>query len=55
VFGQPEMMAADLRMHNFAVFGVALLIAILPRARRASEASVEPARDPSLRRSTLEA
>jgi branched-chain amino acid transport system permease protein len=30
---QPVLMSADLRMHNFAVFGVALLLATLPRAR----------------------
>ncbi|MBV8719877.1 MAG: hypothetical protein JOZ65_32805 [Chloroflexi bacterium] len=33
VIGQPLLMATDLRMHNFAVFGVALLLATLPRAR----------------------
>jgi branched-chain amino acid transport system permease protein len=31
--GQPALMSADLRMHNFAVFGIALLLATLPRAR----------------------
>jgi len=30
---QPALASADLRMHNFAVFGVALLLAILPRTR----------------------
>jgi branched-chain amino acid transport system permease protein len=29
----PALASADLRMHNFAVFGVALLLAILPRSR----------------------
>ena len=41
--GQPALMAADLRMHNFAVFGVALLLAILPRARqeRTAEGAIQ--------------
>jgi branched-chain amino acid transport system permease protein len=30
---QPLLAATDLRMHNFAVFGLALLLATLPRAR----------------------
>ena len=29
----PALMSADLRMHNFAVFGVALLLATLPRSQ----------------------
>jgi branched-chain amino acid transport system permease protein len=33
VVGQSALMSADLRMHNFAVFGVALLLATMPRAR----------------------
>ncbi len=33
VVAQPALMSADLRMHNFAVFGIALLVAILPRSR----------------------
>jgi branched-chain amino acid transport system permease protein len=33
LLGQPALMSADLRMHNFAVFGLALLLATLPRAR----------------------
>jgi branched-chain amino acid transport system permease protein len=53
--GQPMLMSADLRMHNFAVFGVALLLATLPRARRASQASSERSRDATLVRTTLEA
>jgi branched-chain amino acid transport system permease protein len=36
VVNQPALMTADLRMHNFAVFGVALLLATLPRARLAA-------------------
>jgi hypothetical protein len=43
--GQPALMSADLRMHNFAVFGVALLLATLPRARRAAPGPV-PADQP---------
>ena len=34
LLAQPQLMATDLRMHNFAVFGMALLLATLPRARR---------------------
>ena len=34
---QPLLMATDLRMHNFAVFGLALLLATLPRARLQQE------------------
>jgi hypothetical protein len=48
--GQPALMSADLRMHNFAVFGVALLLATLPRARRTTRgtATVEqPAPSPA--------
>ena len=33
LLNQPLLMATDLRMHNFAIFGVALLLATLPRAR----------------------
>lgn len=39
---QPALMGADLRMHNFAVFGVALLLAILPRARGEAVAAAQP-------------
>jgi branched-chain amino acid transport system permease protein len=55
VLGQPELMGADLRMHNFAVFGVALLLAILPRARRRSEPAVAEVPDHSWARSTSKA
>jgi branched-chain amino acid transport system permease protein len=33
IVNQPALMSADLRMHNFAVFGIALLLATLPRTR----------------------
>ena len=33
ITGVPLLMTTDLRMHNFAVFGLALLLATLPRAR----------------------
>jgi hypothetical protein len=49
-------MSTDLRMHNFAVFGIALLLATLPRARQVDDASAHAAaQDPALVRSTLEA
>lgn len=47
---RPALMSADLRMHNFAVFGVALLLATLPRARRQNaERSSQTARPGWLR------
>jgi branched-chain amino acid transport system permease protein len=51
--GQPALMSADLRMHNFAVFGIALLLATLPRARghesrvSSRESMSSPNRDPA--------
>jgi ABC-type branched-subunit amino acid transport system permease subunit len=55
LLGQPLLMSTDLRMHNFAVFGVALLLATLPRARQFSEARSETTQDAALVRSVLEA
>jgi branched-chain amino acid transport system permease protein len=55
LLGQPLLMATDLRMHNFAVFGVALLLATLPRARSSEEGRAEPAQDVSLAHSAMEA
>jgi branched-chain amino acid transport system permease protein len=55
LLGQPLLMATDLRMHNFAVFGVALLLATLPRAREVSEPRAEVTPDIALAHSRLEA
>src|SRR5262249_6529597 len=51
--GQPELMGAGLRMHNFAVFGVALLLAILPRATPRNEPVADEVPDRSRARIRL--
>jgi branched-chain amino acid transport system permease protein len=43
LLGFPLLASTDLRMHNFAIFGIALLLATLPRARLASERSASAA------------
>jgi hypothetical protein len=55
VLGQPMLMATDLRMHNFAVFGVALLLATLPRARQLPQASSATAQDAAWSHTAVEA
>jgi branched-chain amino acid transport system permease protein len=56
LLGLPLLMSTDLRMHNFAVFGIALLLATLPRARRVDDtAAHQAAQDPALVHSSLEA
>jgi branched-chain amino acid transport system permease protein len=42
LLNQPLLMSADLRMHNFAVFGVALLVVTLPRAGSGEAAPPRP-------------
>ena len=45
LLGQPLLVGTDLRMHNFAVFGVALLLATLPRARQFTASAAETSQD----------